>query len=82
MPVISAANIRRITKMCGSRIPAELQAQLTAVEDDDEATMGVGVDWATAQCRELLDRGVPGIHFYTMNRSPATRRVFEALRDG
>ena len=82
MPVISAANIRRITKMCGSRIPEELQTQLSAVEEDDEATMGVGVAWATAQCRELLDRGAPGIHFYTMNRSPATRRVFEALRDG
>jgi methylenetetrahydrofolate reductase (NADPH) len=79
MPIISAANIRRITAMCGSRIPAELQAKLSEVEDDTAATLEVGVEWATLQCRELLDRGAPGIHFYTMNRSPATRRVFQAL---
>jgi methylenetetrahydrofolate reductase (NADPH) len=80
MPIISAANIRRITAMCGSRIPAALDEQLRAVEHDDERTMEVGVAWATQQCRELLDRGAPGVHFYTMNRSPATRQVFEALR--
>jgi len=80
MPIISAANIRRITSMCGSRIPPELEAGLSEVEHDDALTLEVGIEWATEQCRELLERGAPGVHFYTMNRSPATRRVFEALR--
>jgi methylenetetrahydrofolate reductase (NADPH) len=80
MPIISTSNIRRITQMCGARIPAELEAQLSDVEGDDARTLEVGVAWATRQCRALLDGGAPGIHFYTMNRSPATRRVFEELR--
>ncbi len=80
MPIISAANNRRIAAMCQARIPEALESQLSKVEDDDERTMQVGVEWATAQCRELLDRGVPGIHFYTMNKSPATRDVFRKLR--
>jgi methylenetetrahydrofolate reductase (NADPH) len=80
MPIISAANIRRITALCASRIPAELEAGLRRVEHDDAQTLEVGVDWATRQCRELLERGAPGIHFYTMNKSPATRRVFENLQ--
>ena len=79
MPIISAANIRRITLMCGAQIPQELEERLHGLEDDDAATLEVGVDWATRQCRELLERGVPGIHFYTMNKSPATRRIFQAL---
>jgi methylenetetrahydrofolate reductase (NADPH) len=80
MPIISAANIRRISALCASRIPEELEARLRRVEHDDDATLEVGVEWATRQCRELLDRGAPGIHFYTMNKSPATRRVFENLQ--
>jgi methylenetetrahydrofolate reductase (NADPH) len=81
MPIISAANIRRITSMCGAKIPLELAQKLAEVENDDNATLKVGVEWATQQCRELLSRDAPGIHFYTMNRSPATRRIFEALLD-
>jgi methylenetetrahydrofolate reductase (NADPH) len=80
MPIISAANIRRITALCAARIPEALEAQLRRVEHDDALTLEVGVAWATQQCQELLDRGAPGIHFYTMNKSPATRRVFESLR--
>ena len=80
MPIISTSNIRRITQMCGARIPAELEAQLSDVEGDDARTLEVGVAWATRQCRALLDGGAPGIHFYTMNRSSATRRVFKELQ--
>jgi len=80
MPIISAANIRRITALCASRIPEALEARLRETEHDDALTLEVGIEWATRQCQELLDRGVPGIHFYTMNKSPATRRVFESLR--
>jgi methylenetetrahydrofolate reductase (NADPH) len=79
MPIISAANIRRMTALCAARIPEELEERLRRVEHDDAATLAVGVEWATRQCRELLDGGAPGIHFYTMNKSPATRRVFENL---
>jgi methylenetetrahydrofolate reductase (NADPH) len=80
MPITSAANIRRIAQLCAARIPAELEQRLRRVEHDDELTMQVGVEWAMRQCQELLDGGAPGIHFYTMNKSPATRRVYENLR--
>ena len=79
MPVVSAANIRRIATLSQARIPVELDAELSRVEGDDERTLEVGIEWATMQCRELLDRGAPGIHFYTLNRSPATRRIHENL---
>ncbi len=79
MPVISANNIRRITALCGSRIPDELEARLAQAGDDEPATLEVGIEWATWQCHELLERGAPGVHFYTLNRSPATRRIYETL---
>jgi methylenetetrahydrofolate reductase (NADPH) len=79
MPVVSTASIRRMTTLCGARIPEELGRALDAAGTDDERALEVGVEWATAQCRELLRRGAPGLHFYTLNRSPATRRVFEQL---
>jgi methylenetetrahydrofolate reductase (NADPH) len=80
MPVVSAANLRRMAALSpGSRIPAELQRDLDAAGGDGERALEVGVRFATHQCRELLERGAPGIHFYTLNRSPATRRVHEAI---
>jgi methylenetetrahydrofolate reductase (NADPH) len=80
MPIVSAANLRRMASLSpGSKIPAELQEELDRAGDDGEAALEVGVRWATRQCRGLLERGAPGIHFYTLNRSPATRRVHEAL---
>ncbi|MGH7290244.1 MAG: methylenetetrahydrofolate reductase [NAD(P)H] [Myxococcota bacterium] len=79
MPVVSSASIRRMTALCGARIPEELGRALDAADNDDERTLEIGVEWATAQCRELLRRGAPGLHFYTLNRSPATRRVFAEL---
>jgi methylenetetrahydrofolate reductase (NADPH) len=79
MPITSAANIRRIAQLSNARIPDELEAGLSRVADDDDATLELGIEWATMQCRELLDRGAPGIHFYTLNRSPATRRIHEQL---
>jgi methylenetetrahydrofolate reductase (NADPH) len=80
MPIVSAANLRRMASLSpGTRIPEDLQTELDRSGEDDEAALGVGVRWATRQCRELLERGAPGIHFYTLNRSPATRRVHEAL---
>lgn len=79
MPISSAANIRRITSLCGAEIPRELEAELERTGDDDAATMELGVRWATLQCQELIGRGVPGIHFYTLNKSPATQRIYRSL---
>ncbi len=78
--IIAIANTSGfITSMCGAQSPQALEEKLRGLESDDAATLEVGVEWATQQCRELLERGVPGIHFYTMNKSPATRRIFQAL---
>ena len=71
--------MRRMVALGGGRIPQELAERLETVSADDEATMELGIVWATEQCRELLDHGVPGIHFYTLNRSPVTRRIYESL---
>src|SRR5262245_49934882 len=80
MPMVSLHNLRTAMKLSpGSETPAELEERLAAVEDDKERSLAVGVEWATRQCRELLARGAPGIHFYTLNQSPATRRVHESL---
>ena len=80
MPVTSVAGIRRMAVMNGNRIPDELGAELDRVDGDADAVAAVGVQWATLQCEELLARGVPGIHFFTLNRSPATREILTALR--
>ncbi|MFI5314879.1 MAG: methylenetetrahydrofolate reductase [NAD(P)H] [Myxococcota bacterium] len=79
MPIVSAASIRRMTALCGARIPSELERELDRAGEDDERVQEVGIAWSTAQCRELLARGVPGLHFYTLNRSPATRRIYSSL---
>jgi len=79
MPVISARNIRRMAALSGARIPPELSSALDACGDDDARTLEVGIEWAGLQCRELLAGGAPGIHFYTLNRSPASRRIRASL---
>jgi len=80
MPIVSVSSTRRMTSLCGAQIPRELEKRLSEVEHDDALTLQVGVEWATLQCRELLDQNAPGIHFYTLNRSSATRSIFESLR--
>jgi len=82
MPMLNARNIRRMTKLSGAKIPGELAARLAEVEHDDDSTTALGIEWATQQCRELLEQGVPGIHFYTLNQSRATRSIFEKLLAG
>jgi methylenetetrahydrofolate reductase (NADPH) len=63
----------------GSKTPPELAQRLEDAGEDADRAMEIGVRWATRQCRELLDEGAPGIHFYTLNKSPATRRVRKDL---
>lgn len=79
MPITEFARIKRITSMCGAKMPAELAARLEAVQDDAEAQFEIGVEHAIAQCSELLNAGVPGIHFYALNKSEACDRILEAL---
>ncbi len=79
MPIATVAGIRRMAGMVGACFPEELARELDRVEGDDDATYRLGVRWATLQCRELLDRGVPGIHLYTLNRSPASREIHRNL---
>jgi methylenetetrahydrofolate reductase (NADPH) len=79
MPIATVAGIRRMAGMNGTAFPPELEAELQRVDGDDEATYALGVRWATMQCEELLARGVDGIHFYTLNRSPATREIYQSL---
>lgn len=81
MPITDFAQIQRFTRQCGATIPTRLTLALEQC-DTPEDVLRVGVRWATAQCRDLLARGAPGVHFYTLNRSPATRLVLEALRGG
>ncbi len=79
MPITSKTGMARMADLAaGSRYPAPL---LRAVErcDDEESVKNVGIHWATEQCRDLLDNGVRGLHFYTLNRSDATRRIYQQL---
>jgi methylenetetrahydrofolate reductase (NADPH) len=79
MPVTSLSSIKRMAEMQGSEFPAWLAAKLEAVGDDPAEVRRVGVEEATRLCRALLDGGAPGLHFYTLNRSNATREIYERL---
>jgi methylenetetrahydrofolate reductase (NADPH) len=80
MPVTNFAQVKRFTDMIGASIPPDFERELAARADDPDAVKDLGVAYATLQCSELLARGAPGIHFYTLNRSPATRSILAALR--
>jgi len=80
MPITQVGQVERMAEMCGSEIPSGLRAELHARGDDPEAVLDFGVAYATLQCAELLAAGAPGIHFYTLNRSPATRAILSALK--
>jgi methylenetetrahydrofolate reductase (NADPH) len=79
MPITEFARIKRITQMCGAAFPPDLASRLEAVQDDLDAQFEIGVEYAIAQCRELRSEGVPGIHFYALNRSSACERILDAL---
>ena len=80
MPISNVAQLERMTTLCGATIPPELLAALEARDDDARAVEALGVAYATLQCSELLAGGAPGIHFYTLNRSPATQAILGALK--
>jgi methylenetetrahydrofolate reductase (NADPH) len=80
MPITNYKQIKTITGLCGASIPSDLERELGERADDPEAVAELGVAYATLQCSDLLARGAPGIHFYTLNKSPATRSILAALR--
>jgi methylenetetrahydrofolate reductase (NADPH) len=80
MPITDAGQIKRITGMCGAEIPGRLLSELELRSDQPGSVTDLGVAYATLQCADLLANGAPGIHFYTLNRSPATRAILSALR--
>lgn len=79
MPVLSTAQIKRISTLIGAKIPDELLKNLEACGEDANAMREVGIKWALKQCLELRDRQVPGIHFYILNKSISTQRILELL---
>ena len=80
MPITNVAQVERFTRMCGAKIPADLAERLASAGDDPAAVMAVGIEHAVLQCRALLEGGAPGLHFYTLNKSFATRSVLAAVR--
>jgi methylenetetrahydrofolate reductase (NADPH) len=80
MPITSYAQIRRFCQLCEAVIPDPLAAAMEALDGDEEAEFELGVAYAARQCEELLAGGAPGIHFYTLNKAPATRAILAALK--
>ncbi len=80
MPITNAAQIERFTKLCGAKIPHELAGRLRRAGSDPAHVMAAGIEHAIKQCRKLLEGGAPGLHFYTLNKSFATRSILAAVR--
>lgn len=79
LPITNTAQIKRITSLCGARLPAGLVEKLEAAGVDDQAQFEAGVEIATAQTVELIEQGVPGIHYYVLNKSEAASRVLQSV---
>ncbi len=79
LPILSGSQVKKFTTLCGARIPGAMLARLDVLGSDDEAVTAYGIEYATAQCRELLDRGVAGLHFYCLNKPRSRVEVGRAL---
>lgn len=79
MPITNFSQIERFVAMCGATIPPKLRVEMESRKDDVSAVEDLGVAYASMQALELLQAGVPGLHFYTLNRSPATRAIVSSL---
>jgi methylenetetrahydrofolate reductase (NADPH) len=80
MPFTNVEQVERFTAMCGASIPPPLRAAMEVRREDPESARELGVAYASLQCADLLRRGAPGVHFYTLNRSTSTRAILAALR--
>jgi len=81
MPITNFQQILRFTRICGATIPPKVEADLERIQDEPELVHRYGVEFATRQCKELLAHGVPGIHFFTLNKSAATREIISRLKN-
>ena len=79
MPITNSAQIQKFSSGIGAKIPAEFLCELHCAGNDEDKVASIGLQFAVRQCRELLQRGVPGIHFYTLNRSSATKKIMQQL---
>jgi len=79
IPVANAGQIKKFSAMCGAKLPKAFVGRLDKLGDDAEAIREYGIEYATVQCRELLDRGAPGLHFYTLNKSKAVLQILGNL---
>lgn len=79
LPILGAGQIKRFTAMCGARIPEKMLARLNELGDDDVGAAQFGIEYATQQCRDLLDNGAEGIHFYSLNKAPSCSAVLKNL---
>lgn len=82
MPVLNVKSVKRMAEMSGADFPASLESRLRAVEDDEDAMRAVGIEATTQLCRDLMAGGVDSFHFYTLNRSSATREIYANLGFG
>jgi methylenetetrahydrofolate reductase (NADPH) len=80
MPILNLSSMRTMVRLSGREMPGEILDRVLPLEDDPAALRAEGVRIATELCRQLLEAGAPGLHFYTLNRSKATREIFDALR--
>jgi methylenetetrahydrofolate reductase (NADPH) len=79
LPILSTAQIKRFIALCGARLPERVGSRLEILGDDDAAVTEFGVEYATRQCEELVRAGVPGLHFYTLNKAESTTRILRNL---
>jgi methylenetetrahydrofolate reductase (NADPH) len=79
LPIVSAPQIRRFTALCCARIPQHLEQALSKVENDDNAATQLGIEYATRQCEELIQFGVSGLHFYSLNKSHSVSAICRNL---
>jgi methylenetetrahydrofolate reductase (NADPH) len=79
MPITNLSSVKRMAQLSGCEVPPEIVARVETVADDPESMRKVGVEMATELCQDLLDAGAPGLHFYTLNRSTATREIYANL---
>ena len=79
LPILSAPQVRRFTALCCAKIPAPLERELAKVENDDDAAVQLGIEYASRQCEALIKFGAPGIHFYSLNKSLSLRAIHKNL---
>jgi methylenetetrahydrofolate reductase (NADPH) len=80
MPITNFKQIKKFTQMCGATIPQHLIEKLEPYQEDLSKTYEIGVEFSIDQCRELLQKGAPGLHFYTLNKSRATVDIYSSIK--